>query len=199
MTAWTILAPGPSLEIGGVWLEPSKTIAINLAINTMDVPHFEPYWCCIDRPNKVHEVCADAVERLRPTLLTGGRGPRKNESNAKRWRELYPDLEIELIPHYQDSWVMAAMRKSGTRLSIFFAIAYAVSKGATRVDLLGVDCAGVGYIGGENPKGQDKPGAWEPRWVKERRGLGHLAQLAEQHGVEITGIPENCRVPSPNG
>lgn len=180
MITFYICCPGPSLHWDWLDVEQHPLICINMAI--IDAPRCD-YWCCIDRPNKVHFPCKDDYERLRPVVVT-------KKKRYKPWREFLGEgakLVNCYSPEYISGWVNRA--DTGASLSMITALGFAVANGATRVVFHGVDLEGLDYGRFGNPKEREES-CWNKRWPKEIRAMSVLLKDSRQNGVELVGLPE---------
>lgn len=187
MTTWHICCPGPTLDWAALGDPGGKIICINMGL--IGAPRAD-YWCCIDRPNAVHETCVEDFHRLKPLLLT-------KKKRFPNWQKLLGDVLLENAYARQGfsiDWVQRS--HSGTTFSVFTATAYAVAAGATEIVYHGVSLGGVGYQNGRNPKRERKgtpekadAGIWKKRWPREIACWRKLWEGSKGSGVELRGLP----------
>lgn len=188
MTTVHIAAPGPSLTYD--WLEPEHVvICINLAL--LKAPRAN-YWCCIDKPRKLHEMCFERALELKPVLLTKWK-------RVELYRKQLPGVDIRNVHEgIGNGWVYR-LNMHGTSWSIFAAIAYAAEKlKADTIHFHGVDLKGVGYFDGLNPQGTVEKN-WKGRWAsKELAPMHELWLRAPENGVTLLGLPDVVKQAPPN-
>lgn len=178
-----ICAPGPSLDWS--WFGPEHLydtiIVVNLALHGAPVANF---WVCIDNPNSVHELCRPDWQDLEPHLVT-------REKRFRVWEGWGLDRSFmrDSDALKRGTWTQDVERNCP--YSISSAIDLAASLDAREIHFHGVDMAGSGYFGGQDPRPASATHAgWERRWEsKERPIMRRFYQAAQRAGVCMVGLP----------
>lgn len=181
MLVWSIVGCGPSLDWDAIEPE-GPVICINRAIQGATRCD---YWCCIDIPNKEHDLCVEDARRTRPVVLTQHR-------KLRRWSN-WKGLELRVEKEHKESWVHEE-KGGGPRYSVFSAMAWACHQGAEEIRFFGVDMAGNGYHTGA-PARVVASDRWEGRWGKPGKELDQMRkvyQAATRHGVRLVGLPAHA-------
>lgn len=165
MSAWTVLATGPSLRR----LRPEHVdatgpiVAINLAVLS---PVRADFWCCLDNASNFKQVWLErsyAERKALPVVWC-------RAQQAIDWREAgmrcwtFPELPSDFIAENMPA--MREVRFSVFHITILATISRCIGLGAKHVDVFGCDLAGREHAFGKDPSNRSA-GNWDQRWREE--------------------------------